>query len=173
MGRRVDGFGNKAVLTWDSLRLVAGTADRVCRLAVARVETKIEAEAKREGLRQADEQITKSVAENEADAKREVAGLMNKRQAREQSIAAAQKARVTNESAKRKAPEYGNWAGNPVPDSVVDDCASPPTLQTVYVATPPSRETMPLLCQPKAPTPPDKMDNGQLRLYLLDLPRRG
>ena len=90
-------------------------------LAVARVETKIEAEAKREGLRQADEQIAKSVAENEADAKREIAGLLNKRQAREQSIAATQKARLTNESAKRKAPEYGNWAGNPVPDSVVDE----------------------------------------------------
>ena len=90
-------------------------------LAVARVETKIEAEAKREGLRQADEQITKSVAENDADAKREIAGLLNKRQAREQSIAATQKARLTNESAKRKAPEYGNWAGNPVPDSVVDE----------------------------------------------------
>lgn len=52
---------------------------------------------------------------------------------------------------------------------LLTSCASPPTLQTVYVATPPSRETMSLLCQPKAPTPPDKMDNGQLRLYLLDL----
>jgi hypothetical protein len=90
-------------------------------LAALRVETKLEAEAKREGLRQADEQIAKSVAENDADAKREIAGLLNKRQAREQSIAATQKARLTNESAKRKAPEYGNWAGNPVPDSVVDE----------------------------------------------------
>ena len=90
-------------------------------LAVARVETKIEAEAKREGLRQADEQITKSVAENEADAKREVAGLMNKRQAREQSTAVAQKARVSNETTKRKAPEYGNWASAAVPDTVVDE----------------------------------------------------
>lgn len=90
-------------------------------LAVARVETKIEAEAKREGLRQADEQIAKSVAENEADAKREVAGLLNKRQAREQSTASAQKARTNNEATKRKVPEYGNWAGAAVPDAVVDE----------------------------------------------------
>jgi hypothetical protein len=103
-------------LSWWPVLLIAFVV-----LAVARVETKIEAEAKREGLRQADEQIAKSVAENDADAKREIAGLLNKRQAREQSIAATQKARLTNESAKRKAPEYGNWAGNPVPDSVVDE----------------------------------------------------
>ena len=90
-------------------------------LAALRVETKLEAEAKREGLRQADEQITKSVAENDADAKREVAGLMNKRQAREQSTAVAQKARVSNETTKRKAPEYGNWASAAVPDTVVDE----------------------------------------------------
>lgn len=90
-------------------------------LAVARVETKIEAEAKREGLRQADEQIAKSVAENEADAKREIAGLLNKRQAREQSTAATQKARVSNETTKRKTPEYGNWASAAVPDTVVDE----------------------------------------------------
>ena len=81
----------------------------------------IEAEAKREGLRQADEQIAKSVAENEADAKREIAGLLNKRQAREQSTAVAQKARVSNETTKRKAPEYGNWASAAVPQSVIDE----------------------------------------------------
>ena len=103
-------------LSWWPVLLIAFVV-----LAVARVETKIEAEAKREGLRQADEQIAKSVAENEADAKREIAGLLNKRQAREQSIAATQKARLTNESAKRKAPEYGNWAGAAVPDTVVDE----------------------------------------------------
>ena len=90
-------------------------------LAALRVETKLEAEAKREGLRQADEQITKSVAENDADAKREIAGLLNKRQAREQSTAVAQKARVSNETTKRKAPEYGNWASAAVPDTVVDE----------------------------------------------------
>jgi hypothetical protein len=103
-------------LSWWPVLLIAFVV-----LAVARVETKIEAEAKREGLRQADEQITKSVAENEADAKREVAGLMNKRQAREQSTAVAQKARVSNETTKRKAPEYGNWASAAVPDTVVDE----------------------------------------------------
>lgn len=90
-------------------------------LAALRVETKLEAEAKREGLRQADEQIAKSVADNDADAKREIAGLLNKRQAREQSTAATQKARVSNETTKRKTPEYGNWASAAVPDTVVDE----------------------------------------------------
>jgi len=103
-------------LSWWPVLLIAFVV-----LAALRVETKLEAEAKREGLRQADEQITKSVAENDADAKREVAGLMNKRQAREQSTAVAQKARVSNETTKRKAPEYGNWASAAVPDTVVDE----------------------------------------------------
>ena len=52
---------------------------------------------------------------------------------------------------------------------LLTSCASEPTLQTVYVATPPTAETLSRMCDPQAPLPPATMDNGQLRLYSLAL----
>lgn len=51
---------------------------------------------------------------------------------------------------------------------LLTSCAQEPKLQTVYVAVPVT-SNLSLLCEPKAPLPPDKMDNGQLALYALDL----
>ena len=48
---------------------------------------------------------------------------------------------------------------------LLQGCATAPELQAVYVATPPTQATLSLLCDPKAPLPPEKMDNGQLALY--------
>lgn len=51
---------------------------------------------------------------------------------------------------------------------LLTSCAQEPKLQTVFVAVPVT-SNLSLLCDPKVPLPPEKMDQGQLKLYALDL----
>lgn len=47
---------------------------------------------------------------------------------------------------------------------LLTSCATQPELTTVYVPVP-QTNNLERLCNPKPPIPPEKMDNGQLRLY--------
>lgn len=51
---------------------------------------------------------------------------------------------------------------------LLTSCANQPALQAVYIPTPVTAN-LDLLCDPKAPEPELALDNGQLKLYVLDL----